>query len=139
MALNIDLLESSFGLIAPKADELVDIFYNRLFEDHPEVRPIFPDAMEEQKKHLATALATIVQHLRQPDKLSAYLKELGLRHTRYGVQREHYPVVGQTLLAALAQVAGDAWNAELQQAWSDAYGAIQSIIYDALDGQGVAA
>ena len=139
MSLNVELLESSFNLVAPKADELMDRFYGRLFNEHPELRPIFPDDMGDQKKHLATSLATIVQNLRQPEKLTKYLEDLGLRHVQYKVKREHYPVVGQTLLAALAEVAGDAWNAELETAWTDAYGAIQSIIYGALDAQGQAA
>jgi len=139
MSLNVDLLESSFNLVAPKAGELMDRFYGRLFKEHPEVRSIFPDSMDDQKKHLATSLATIVGSLRQPEKLKKYLEDLGLGHVQYRVEREHYPIVGQTLLTALAEVAGDAWNAELEKAWADAYGAIQSIIYGALDAQGSAA
>ncbi len=139
MSLNVELLESSFKLVAPKADELMDKFYTRLFREHPEVRPMFPDDMGQQKKHLAAALGTVVGHLRQPEKLTQYLGELGIRHIAYGTQREHYPVVGQTLLKALAEVAGDAWSDELEQAWSQAYGAIQSIIYKALDEHQAAA
>ena len=133
MSLNVELLESSFKLVAPKADELADRFYDRLFREHPEVRPMFPEAMDEQKKHLVAGLAMIVGNLRQPEKLKQALSELGLRHIDYGVKREQYPVVGQNLLATLADVAGDAWSDELEKAWSDAYGAIQSIIYEALD------
>lgn len=135
MALNVELLESSFNLVAPRADELVNIFYDRLFREHPEVRPLFPEAMDEQKKHLVAALAAIIQNLRNPQELAHMLRELGLRHIDYGVQREHYPIVGKTLLASLAEIAGDAWSDELERSWSEAYEAIQSIIFEALDNQ----
>ena len=135
MSLNVELLESSFNLVAPKADELVSIFYDRLFREHPEVRPLFPEVMNEQKKHLVAALAAVIQNLRNPEGLTQILSELGLRHVDYGVQREHYPIVGQTLLASLAEIAGEAWSDELEQEWSNAYEAIQSIIFKALDAK----
>ena len=139
MSLNVELLESSFNLLAPKAGELVTRFYDRLFQEHPELRSMFPDQMDEQKKHLGAALAMVVGNLRQPEKLRQAIADLGIRHIGYGVQRAHYPVVGQTLLVTLAEVAGEAWSDELEKAWSDAYGVIQSIIYDALDERAAAA
>jgi len=91
--------------------------------------------MDEQKKHLIAALASVIQNLRNPDQLTKILGDLGLRHIDYGVQREHYPIVGQTLLASLAEIAGEDWSDELETAWSDAYEAIQSILFQALDSK----
>lgn len=139
MSLNIELLESSFKLVAPKGDELANRFYARLFREHPELRPMFSDDMAKQKKHLVAALAMVVQNLRKPEQLTQALNDLGLRHIGYGVQRDQYPIVGQTLLATLAEITGDAWNDELQNAWADAYDAIQAIIYKALDDHQAAA
>lgn len=136
MSLNVELLESSFELVKPHADELVDRFYDRLFRENPQVRPLFPDDMRSQKGHLLTALATIVQSLRTPEKLKSYLQDLGLRHISYGVKSQHYPIVGQTLLATLADVAGNAWTPQLEEAWSAAYDAIQSIIFETLAENG---
>ena len=133
MAINVELLETSFKAVAPRADELAEVFYNRLFREHPQVRPMFPQDMTGQKKALIAALAMVVENLRNPEKLGAALRDLAIRHIGYGVVREQYPVVGQTLLASLAEVAGPAWNDQLHQAWADAYAAIQSVIYAALD------
>jgi hemoglobin-like flavoprotein len=134
MSLNVELLESSFALVAPQADELVDDFYNRLFTQYPQIRSMFHSPMEQQKQYLIAVLAMVVTNLRNPEVLTKNLGELGLRHAaQYGVSREQYPIVGQILLESLAHVAGDAWNDELQQAWTDAYAAIQSIIYAVLD------
>ena len=139
MGLNIELLQSSFELVKPSADELVDRFYDRLFRDYPEVRPLFPEEMGLQKGHLLASLVFVVENLRSPERLTTYLQDLGLRHVNYGVEPKHYPAVGRTLLATLAEVAGDAWTDELQQAWADAYAAIQSIIFEALQKSGHAA
>lgn len=139
MSLNVELLESSFKLVAPKAEELANLFYARLFREHPELRPMFPDDMSQQKKHLVAALALVVENLRNPETLTKALSDLGIRHIGYGTQRDQYPIVGQNLLATLAEVAGDAWNDELEKAWADAYGAIQTIIYKTLDNHQAAA
>ena len=128
MALNVELIESSFEAVAPRAVQLADVFYDTLFRDHPEVRSLFPDTMAEQKQKLISALALTVKSLREPEKLQNVLEDLGCRHVEYGAVEAHYPAVGQTLLKALAEVAGDAWNPELEGAWSEAYGAIQDLM-----------
>lgn len=133
MGLNVELLEQSFERVAPSASELATHFYGRLFDEHPEVRPLFTRPLEQQKRHLVASLAAIVGSLRQPEKLADYLGALAQRHVGYGVRREHYPIVGHTLVAALQDVAGTQWSDELSRAWSDAYQVIQAIVYDALD------
>lgn len=133
MSLNVELLESSFELVAPRAAELADRFYDRLFREHPDLRALFKSPMAQQKRHLVAALTTIVRSLRHPEKLAPYLKDLGVRHIAYGTKPEHYPVVGANLLAVLAEVAGPAWTPELERAWGDAYAAIQAIVYEGLE------
>ncbi len=126
--LNVELLQSSFALLAPKGEELVDRFYTRLFETAPAVRSLFPEDMAGQKKALLGALATVVSSLRAPEKLTKHLEELGQRHVGFGAAPEHYDVVGDVLLATLAELAGEAWNDELETAWTDAFGAIKGIM-----------
>jgi hemoglobin-like flavoprotein len=42
----------------------------------------------------------------------------------YGAQPEHYPVVGEVLLAAMAEVAGPDWRPEHERAWGKALGIV---------------
>ncbi len=130
MSLNVELLQSSFNLVKPHAGELVEVFYTTLFSENPQVRDLFPASMDEQKKKLIGALSLVVTSLEEPEKLGSALRELGARHVSYGAVEAHYPIVGGILLRALAQVAGDAWTAELETAWGDAYGAIQDIMLE---------
>lgn len=46
----------------------------------------------------------------------------------YGVTGEMYDWVGDALITTLAEAAGNAWTAELYLAWSEAYGAIVSLM-----------
>ncbi len=127
-ARQLELIESSFALLAPRGDELVDRFYTNLFDVAPGVRGMFPDDLAGQKRALLGSLGMIVSSLRAPEKLGAYLGSLGERHTGYGALAPHYDVVGAVLLDTIAEMAGDLWNEELEDAWTDAYGAIKSLM-----------
>lgn len=131
MALNIELLETSFEYLQPKAGELADRFYDRLFDQYPAVRPLFKGPMNEQKKHLLSVLVYAVDNLRRPEVLAQALFDMGGRHVQYGAQPEHYPLVGQVLLRTMAEVAGDAWSDEIEQAWAEAYGVIAELMLKA--------
>ena len=121
MSLNLNALETSFDLVAPHGDELMDEFYARLFAAAPSVRPLFPDDMRRQKTMLLGALVLLRKSLRDLDAIVPKLRELGARHVAYGGRPEHYPLVGEVLIASLAAVAGEAWTPEYEESWSDAY------------------
>jgi methyl-accepting chemotaxis protein len=129
MGLNVELLESSFKLVAPKGDALVTRFYERLFKKYPSVKPLFKKtSIKEQKKKLLASLVLVIQNLRRPDKLTPVLQDMGARHVGYGVKPAHYDAVGENLLAVLGEVAGPAWTPQVKQAWTEAYGAIKTIM-----------
>ena len=44
MTLDLEALETSFDLIAPRGDELMDVFYAGVFEAAPAVKPLFARA-----------------------------------------------------------------------------------------------
>ncbi len=119
MGLNVALLESSFELLKPQADTLVNRFYERLFERYPAVKPMFArTTMPEQKKKLLGSLVLVMQNLRRPETLTPALKQLGARHVAYGTQPSHYGAVAETLLGVMGEMAGAAWTPEVKQAWT---------------------
>jgi methyl-accepting chemotaxis protein len=121
MSLDLDALETSFDLVAPHGDELMDEFYSRLFAAAPAVRPLFPDDMRRQKTMLLGALVLLRKSLRDLDPVVPKLRELGARHVAYGARPEHYPVVGATLISSMAAVAGERWRPEYERAWGAAF------------------
>jgi methyl-accepting chemotaxis protein len=121
MTLDVEALETSFDLVAPRGDELMNVFYARLFAAAPTVRPLFPRGMETQKKMLLSALVLLRRSLRNLDEIVPTLHDLGARHVAYGARPEYYPVVGAALIEAMAEIAGPDWSPEYEQAWSAAF------------------
>ena len=87
-------------------DEAAAYFYGWLFAGHPELRALFPSAMNGQRDRLFRALGRIVQSLSTPEELAAYLTQLGRDHRKYSVQPEMYGAVGDALMATLRAYAG---------------------------------
>ena len=131
MTLNLDALETSFDQIAPRGDELMDVFYARLFSVAPSVKPLFAGTdLKRQKAMLLAALVLLRRSLRDLDSVTPALRELGARHVRYGALPEHYPVVGEVLIFSMAQVAGDAWTADYEAAWTEAFSVVAGAMLD---------
>jgi hemoglobin-like flavoprotein len=136
MAIDVATLEKSFDLVAPQGDELMRTFYDKLFEAAPSVRPLFADVdMERQRQALLNMLLVLRESLRDLDDIVPDLEELGARHVDYGAQPEHYPVVGEVLIGAMAQVAGDAWKPEYTSAWQEAYQVVQDVMLSGADAR----
>ncbi|XWK88783.1 MAG: globin family protein [Phormidium sp.] len=134
MSLNVELLEQSFAQIKPRADDFVASFYENLFTAHPEAKPLFAKTnMSEQRKHLLAALNLVVQNLRKPQVLEEALKSLGAKHVGYGTAAKHYPLVGQALLTTFEQYLQQDWTPEVKQAWTDALGAITTLMLKGAD------
>jgi hemoglobin-like flavoprotein len=129
MALEVETLEESFDLVAPQGDELIRTFYDRLFEAAPAVKPLFANVdMERQRQALLNMLVVLRESLRDLDDIVPDLEDLGARHAEYGAKPAHYPVVGEVLIAAMTEVAGDKWKPEYTTAWQEAYGVVQNVM-----------
>jgi hemoglobin-like flavoprotein len=129
MSLNVNLLRHSFALVVERQPRLTSRFYEILFARHPEARPLFGSgSTEKQAAMLQEALVAVMDHLEDASWLEQTLAGLGSKHADYGVTDEMYGWVGSSLLATLAEVAGDAWTPELERAWYDAYGAIAGLM-----------
>ncbi len=103
-------------------------FYSLLFTANPELRAMFPLAMDEQRKALSGALARCVWSMDNPQSLHEYLTGLGRDHRKYGVQEQHYQVFGETLATALRLLNGRAWTQETAAAWHTAVSHICSVM-----------
>ena len=129
-ARTVELLESSFKLLAPRGPELVDRFYAHLFAENPQVRPMFPKDMVEQKQKLLASIQLVISNLRKPDALHEPLTELGRRHLHLGTQPDHYPIVRDTLIGVMRDMAGEAWTQDFEHVWTDALNLIAGIMIE---------
>ena len=129
MAIEVETLEESFDLVAHQGDELIRTFYDRLFETAPAVKPLFEKVdMDRQRQALLNMLLVLRESLHDLDDIVPDLEDLGERHVEYGAESAHYPVVGEVLIGAMAEVAGDRWKPEYTAAWQEAYGVVQNVM-----------
>ena len=81
----VAIIRTSFEAVAPRADELTQLFYGWLFRIAPETRELFPVTMELQRTRLLRALIHFVQMVDRPDELTVFLRQLGRDHRKFGV------------------------------------------------------
>ena len=121
MSLRPHLVKESFALIQPVAGKATAYFYGRLFAAHPQLRNLFPPAMDVQRDRMFAALTRIAWSLDSPEGLSDYLERLGRAHRSYGVLPEHYDAMGEALLATVRRFAAEMWTPEVEAAWAAAF------------------
>jgi hemoglobin-like flavoprotein len=120
------LVQHSFEEVAPIADTAAALFYARLFELDPSLRPLFPGDMQEQGRKLMQMLTVAVRGLDRLDTLVPAVRALGRRHVAYSVRPEHFDTVGAALLWTLAQGLGPAFTPETRDAWAAVYSILAS-------------
>lgn len=129
LGLDVETLESSFNLLAPQAEQLVENFYKDLFAHYPDVVPMFKNTKpKEQQKKLLAALKLVINNIRKPDVLAEALKDLGGKHQGYGAQPAHYQAVAATLIGVMQKMAGNAWTEQIQAAWEHALATIAEVM-----------
>ncbi|MFD3531918.1 globin domain-containing protein [Streptomyces sp. NPDC058664] len=125
------LLRRTMAEIEPIADKVTSYFYALLFLRHPDLRSLFPAAMDTQRDRLFKALLTAAAHADDTATLTTYLTHLGRGHRKYGTLPEHYPAVGEALIGALTRYAPSSWGPRTEAAWVGAYTTISQIMIDA--------
>lgn len=124
----IVLVQKSFRDVAPIAETVGATFYARLFETHPEVRPMFPADIRPQARKLVQMLAMIVNGLHRLPAIQGDVEGLARRHKNYGVADAHYPIVGETLIWTLEYHLGDAFTPEVKSAWLAAFTSLADLM-----------
>jgi hemoglobin-like flavoprotein len=127
----IRLVQETFEYVTPIADTAADLFYQRLFELDPSLRPLFKGDLKQQKTKLMQTLSAVARGLHQIEKLIPAVEQLGRRHVAYGVKDEHYQTVGAALLWALEQGLGDQYTPEVAEAWAAAYDLLAGVMQKA--------
>ena len=127
----IALVQDSFKDIVPIKDLAAKIFYERLFELDPGLKPLFTTSLHQQGQKLMSAMAMIVGGLRSWERIEPAVREMGQRHVGYGVKPEHYDTVGAALIWALEHALADGFTDEVKAAWTTAYESIAGTMVDA--------
>lgn len=127
----VALVQASFAEVVSIAETAAALFYERLFELDPSLRPMFRGDMKEQGRKLMDMIAVVVVNLPRLTGILSSVRALGARHAAYGVRDEHYDTVGDALLWTLGQGLGEAFTDETRDAWAAAYTVLATTMKDA--------
>lgn len=117
----ISLVKDSWAKVVPIADTAAGLFYGKLFQLDPALKPMFKGDMKAQGEKLMKMISVAVDNLDSLDAIVPAVQALGVRHLDYGVKNSHYDTVGAALLWTLEQGLGDAFTTEVRKAWTDVY------------------
>jgi hemoglobin-like flavoprotein len=127
----IELVQTTWEKVVPIADQAAGLFYNRLFELDPELKPMFKSDIKEQGKKLMQMITVAVRGLKDLGKLVPAVEDLGRRHVGYGVRKKDYETVGAALLWTLEKGLGDVFTPEVKEAWVTVYGLLSGTMQTA--------
>lgn len=117
----IELVQSTWGMVVPIKDTAAELFYAKLFETDPALKALFKGDMKEQGAKLMQMIGVAVNGLNKLDTIVPAVQQLGKRHADYGVKDGDYMTVAGALLWTLEQGLGPAFTDEAKQAWTDTY------------------
>ena len=119
--IQIRLVKRSFGLASKRKKQIAQLFFDRLFELDPELRPLFNYVnTAEQGERVLRMLALIVSTLDDIKTFDSTMKAMGQRHIGYGVKKDHYRTFGSALIWALEKSLGAEFTPAMREAWRTA-------------------
>ncbi|EPY50116.1 nitric oxide dioxygenase [Schizosaccharomyces cryophilus OY26] len=128
-------IRSSIPILESSGVNITQAFYQRMLENYPEVRPYFNKAHQislSQPRILAFALLNYARNIDDLTPLSEFIDQIIVKHIGLQIKAEHYPIVGQCLLATMREMLGeDVATPEFLEAWTIAYGNLAKILIDA--------
>ncbi|NOQ63837.1 MAG: hemin receptor [Methyloprofundus sp.] len=127
----IEILQTTWGQVVEIKEAAAGLFYGRLFEVAPEVKPLFNNDMQTQGDKLISTIAKVVNSIDKLDRVVPVLQDLAIGHIEYDVLYEHYAIVGDTLLWTLEQGLGEGFTEETKRTWTKAYTVIAKVMTDA--------
>jgi hemoglobin-like flavoprotein len=128
---DITLIRESFAHLHRRKAETARLFYDRLFEIAPEVRPLFKADIAAQGAKLMETLLVAIASLNDRDGLIILLEKLGRGHRAYHVEPGHYDQVGAALIWTLRTSLGTGFTPEIERAWTTLYGDIAATMIEA--------
>ena len=129
-------LKKGYDIAESKINEVVDVFYTDLFEEHHDVSALFNNTdRPAQRDKLAGAIKLLIENIHDEGVLENALSQLGARHQQYGVKAEFYPVVVETLVASFKKVIGRHWTKAVSKAWIDLLTAASEIMCSAYESE----
>ncbi len=119
----IEIVKSTAPILQEHGEVLTQHFYKRMLSRNPEVASFFNTSNQEQgtqQRALAGAVTAFALHIDNLEVLAGAVELIAQKHAALQIKAEHYPIVGENLLASIKEVLGDAVTDNIINAWAEA-------------------
>lgn len=127
----VDIVKSTVPALEAHGVAITRNMYERLFRDD-KIKALFNQTHHgetgAQPKALAGAVLAYARNIDNLGHLGTAVEKIAQKHVGLQILPEHYPFVADALLAAIADVLGDAATEEIMTAWGDAYWSLAGIL-----------
>lgn len=127
----IKIVKSTAPILQEHAETLTRHFYERMFKHNPEVAPLFNASHQNggnQQRALAGAITAFAMNIENLETLASAVELISQKHASLMIKPEHYPIVGQNLLASICEVLNINAEDDIISAWSEAYNFLANIL-----------
>lgn len=127
----IAIVKSTAPILKEHGEALTRYFYKRMFSHNPEVAPFFNPTNQgagKQQRALAAAIAAYAANIDKLELLGGAVALIAQKHASLQIKPEHYPIVGENLLASIREVLGEGATDDVIDAWAQAYGFLANIL-----------
>lgn len=127
----VQIVKSTAPVLQEHGEALTRHFYKRMFSHNPEVLPLFNPSNQHagsQQRALAGAICAYAANIDNLDVLGGAVELIAQKHASLQVLPEHYPIVGENLLASIREVLGAGATDDVINAWAEAYGFLADIL-----------
>lgn len=127
----IKIVKSTAPILQEHGETLTRHFYKRMFSHNPEVAPFFNPTNQtagKQQRALAGAIAAYAANIDNLEVLGDAVELIAQKHASLMIKPEHYPIVGENLLASIREVLGEGATDDIINAWAEAYGFLADIL-----------
>lgn len=130
----IATVKATAPILAEHGLAIMNRFYPRMLAAHPELKNLFNlrhQERGEQQRALAAAVHAYAANIDNLAALAPAVQRITHKHASLQIRPEHYPIVGEHLLAAIREELGEAATDEILAAWAEAYGALADLMIGA--------
>lgn len=127
----IAIIKATAPILEEHGETLTQHFYKRMFSHNPEVIHFFNKANQvtgDQQKALAGAICAYAANIDNLDVLGNAVELIAQKHASLQIKAEHYPIVGENLLASIKEVLGKNATDAIITAWAEAYELLANIL-----------
>lgn len=117
---DVKRLQGSFPRVFARKAQLAERFYAYLFDQLPEVKPLFSAGMSRQREMFSAMLASSVQALSDPEETSEKIRYLRASHARLELTPAQLQAGANALMGALLEVLGEELSDEEVSSWARA-------------------